>query len=354
MSAWAIGILAGYAADLVFGDPKRGHPVAGFGQLAAKAEQRTWRDSRPAGALHTGALVAGTAALAAAADRTTARPWARAALTAALTWAVIGGRSLRREAAGIAAAVERGDLDDARRRLPALCGRDPSGLDEAELVRAALESVAENTSDAVVAPLWWGALAGPAGLAGYRAANTLDAMIGHKSPRYRRFGWAAARFDDAANWIPARLAAALAIALAPIVGGSPREAARIWWRDGDAHPSPNAGQVEAAFAGALGRTLGGGQNRYPGHTDTRPAMGDGPAPTVADLRRANRLAAAVSAAAAIGAACIAWRRTAVGERSARTGADRRRSTQHTAIASVTCCANGRTTAAPGTVSRRRS
>ncbi|THV42076.1 cobalamin biosynthesis protein [Glycomyces buryatensis] len=304
--AVALGILAGYAADLALGDPRRGHPVAGFGTLAAAMERHTHRDSRAVGTLHTGALVTATAALAGAADRRLAgSTWARTAFTAALVWTVIGGRSLRREAAGIADALERGDLEDARRRLPSLCGRDPSNLSEAELVRAALESVAENTSDAVVAPLFWGAIGGPAGLAGYRAANTLDAMIGHKSPRYRRFGWAAARLDDAANWAPARLAALLTTALAPLVGGSPRRSARVWLRDGGHHPSPNAGQVEAAFAGALDVTLGGGENRYAGHTDSRPALGDGPAPVVADLRRANRLAAAVSAASAIGAAAVA-------------------------------------------------
>ncbi|MCH7230819.1 cobalamin biosynthesis protein [Glycomyces sp. L485] len=309
MKAWGIGILAGCAADMMVGDPRRGHPVAGFGRLAADVERRTWRDSRLAGSVHTGTLVAATALLAVAADRAAKRrPCARAAMAAALTWTVVGGHSLRREAAGIAAAIEHGDLDEARRRLPALCGRDPAHLSETEVVRAAVESVAENTSDAVVAPLWWGAMAGPAGLAAYRAVNTLDAMIGHKSPRYRRFGWAAARLDDAANWIPARCAAALAVVLAPVVGGSPGSAARIWHRDGGAHPSPNAGQVEAAFAGALDRTLGGGENRYPGHTDTRPAMGGGPAPNAADLRRAVRLSAAVSAAAAVCAAATASRR----------------------------------------------
>ncbi|MCC3764553.1 cobalamin biosynthesis protein [Glycomyces sp. TRM65418] len=309
MSARGFGLLAGYAADLLLGDPRRCHPVAGVGRLAAVIERRTHRDSRLAGAVHTGVLVAGSAALGAAVDVAVRhRPWVRAAWTAALAWTVIGGRSLRREAAGIADAVERGDLEDARRRLPSLCGRDPSHLSEAELVRAAVESVAENTSDAVVAPLWWGAVAGSAGLAGYRVANTLDAMIGHKSPRYRRFGWAAARLDDAANWVPARLSAALAVGLAPLVGGSPRRTLHIWRRDGRRHPSPNAGQVEAAFAGALDRTLGGGENRYPGHTDTRPALGDGPAPTWADLRRANRLAAAVSMAAVVGAAVICRRR----------------------------------------------
>jgi adenosylcobinamide-phosphate synthase len=345
MSARGFGLLAGYAADLLVGDPRRYHPVAGLGQTAAAIERRTYRDSRLAGAVHTGALVIAGAALAAAADTAAKGPWTRAAWTAALAWTVIGGRSLRREAAGIADALQRGDLEDARRRLPSLCGRDPSHLSEAELVRAAVESVAENTSDAVVAPLWWGAVAGPAGLAGYRVANTLDAMIGHKSARYRRFGWAAARLDDAANWIPARLSAALAVGLAPLVGGDPKRTLRAWRRDGHRHPSPNAGQVEAAFAGALDRTLGGGENRYAGHTDTRPVMGDGPAPVVADLRRANRLAAAVSAAAAIGAACIAWRGTAARDRTAEGRADRRRSARHTASASGSRHAKRRATVA---------
>jgi adenosylcobinamide-phosphate synthase len=196
------------------------------------------------------------------------------------------------------ALLEAGDLDGARRRLSHLCGRDPSGLDAAGLARATVESVAENTSDAVVGPLVWGAVAGVPGLLAYRAVNTLDAMVGHRSSRYARFGWAAARTDDLANLLPARLAAGLAVACAPLVGGRRQEALRAWRRDGGKHPSPNAGPVEAAFAGALGRTLGG-RLSYAGRVEDRPLMGDGPAPEVADIARAARLSAAVTVSAAL-------------------------------------------------------
>ncbi|HEY0360226.1 MAG TPA: CobD/CbiB family cobalamin biosynthesis protein, partial [Mycobacteriales bacterium] len=166
------------------------------------------------------------------------------------------------------------------------------------LARATVESVAENTSDAVVAPLVWGALGGVPGLLGYRAVNTLDAMVGHRSPRYRRFGWASARLDDAVNLVPARFTAALTVAAAPIVGGSRRESWRVWRRDGRAHPSPNSGHCEASAAGALGVRLGG-RNVYAGRTEDRPGLGDGPTPSIVDVGRAARLSRAVAAGALV-------------------------------------------------------
>jgi len=150
-------------------------------------------------------------------------------------------------------------------------GRDPSGLDGPQLCRAAVESVAENTADAVVGPLLWGALAGSPGVVAYRAANTLDAMVGHKSPRYLRFGWAAARLDDLLGWPAARLGAVLACLRAPAVGGDMGRAWRTLRVDGAAHPSPNAGRMEAAFAGALGVRLGG-RNDYGDRVEERPAV----------------------------------------------------------------------------------
>jgi adenosylcobinamide-phosphate synthase len=164
--------------------------------------------------------------------------------------------------------------------------------------------VAENTSDAVVAPLLWGACLGLPGLLGYRAVNTLDAMIGHHSPRYERFGWAAARLDDAANLIPARVTALLAGVLAPAVGGRPGQALRTLRRDGGQHPSPNAGQCEAAFAGALGVRLGG-RSSYQGRTEQRGLLGDGAPPTARDITRAVWLSRLVSGAALLMAAAIA-------------------------------------------------
>jgi len=156
--------------------------------------------------------------------------------------------------------------------------------------------VAENTSDAVAAPLFWGAVAGIPGLLGYRAVNTLDAMVGHRSPRYARFGWAAARLDDLVNWVPARLAGLAAVLAAPLVGGSSSAAWRAVRNDARQHPSPNAGVVEAAFAGALGVRLGG-RNVYQGRVEERGVLGDGRPVAVGDIARTNQLAGMVSASA---------------------------------------------------------
>ncbi|GAA3736438.1 adenosylcobinamide-phosphate synthase [Spinactinospora alkalitolerans] len=300
----ALGLLAGAALDRVLPDPERGHPVALFGRAAGSLERSLHAPSRARGAAFTVLAVLPVAALGAAGQRD-ARPWRRAALTGAATWAVVGGAMLGREADRMADALEAGDLAAARRRLPHLCGRDPSTLDADGLARATVESVAENTSDAVVAPLMWGALLGLPGLLGYRAVNTLDAMVGHRSERYERFGWAAARLDDVANWAPARLTAVLAAAAAPVVSGSPLAAWRIRGRYGRRHPSPNAGQCEAAFAGALGLRLGGA-NVYGGRVEHRPELGEGRGPRVRDIRRAVRLARTVNAAAAVLAAAAAW------------------------------------------------
>jgi adenosylcobinamide-phosphate synthase len=187
--------------------------------------------------------------------------------------------------------------------LPSLCGRDPAALDSAGLTRAALESIAENTSDAHVAPALWAAAGGVPAVLVYRGANTLDAMIGNRSPRYARFGWAAARFDDAANYVAARVTALLVVACAPLVGGSPAEVLRAWGCDAGHHPSPNAGVVEAAFAGALGVRLGG-PTQYAHELEIRPTLGDGRAPEIADLARAVRLSRVVQAAAAVVAVCL--------------------------------------------------
>jgi adenosylcobinamide-phosphate synthase len=297
----AAGLALGAAADLLLADPRRGHPVAGFGTVALALERRVWRDSRTAGAGYALLLTAAAAAGGTALDRGTRQhPLARTLVTAAVTWCVLGGTSLGRAAAAMHRALAAGDLAAARAALPALAGRDPSGLGEAELVRATVESVAENTSDAAVAPLLWGAVAGIPGLLAYRAVNTLDAMVGHRSVRYARFGWAAARLDDVANWIPARMTAALTVACAPLAGGASRDALRTWLRDGAAHPSPNAGRCEAAMAGALGVRLGG-RNVYGGRVEIRPALGTGRAPATDDIGRARRLSRAVWTAAAIAA-----------------------------------------------------
>ncbi|MFE9727723.1 cobalamin biosynthesis protein [Streptomyces sp. NPDC005794] len=306
---FAYGAAAGLIGDLLLGDPRRGHPVAAFGRAAAGAEGRLWRDHRGWGALH--ALVCaggatGAAALAARAVRD--RPAAAVALTAAATWSVVGGTSLGREARAIGGALAAGDVELARERLPHLCGRDPQALDAQQIARAVVESVAENTSDAVVGALVWGALGGVPGLVAFRAVNTLDAMVGHTSPRYRRYGWASARLDDVAGWPGARLTAVLAVA----AGGRPREAVRAWRADAGRHPSPNAGPVEASFAGALGVRLGG-TLAYGGRVEHRPVLngGAGRDVRVTDIERAVRLSRRVSVLAL---AVCAVGRSAMGRR----------------------------------------
>jgi adenosylcobinamide-phosphate synthase len=288
---------AGYALDALVGDPRRYHPVAGYGTAAATLERLVYAPSRADGAVFTGLAVGLPIAAAVVARRATRnRPVARFGLTAAVTWAVLGGKSLRREATLMADSLSAHDIQAARERVTHLCGRDPEALDGPDLARATVESVAENTSDAVVAPLVWGAIAGLPGLVGYRAVNTLDAMVGHKSQRYADFGTASAKLDDAANLLPSRLTAMLTAACAPVVGGGARRTWEVWRRDGHRHPSPNSGQCEAAFAGALGVRLGG-ENVYFGRTETRSHLGDGEKPQAADARRAAKLSGAVGLAA---------------------------------------------------------
>jgi len=195
----ARGVALGVVADRLVGEPPlRPHPVAAFGQAMARLEQRTWRPTRLAGTLP----VASGLALAAVAGGALGS-------VAGATYVAVAGRELSRSAARVATALEGHELEKARVLLPELVGRDPAGLDEKEMARAVVESVAENTVDAVVAPALWAAAAGAPGALAYRAVNTLDAMFGHRSARYERYGWASARLDDLAGWIPARVTAAL-------------------------------------------------------------------------------------------------------------------------------------------------
>ncbi|GAA0954742.1 cobalamin biosynthesis protein [Kribbella koreensis] len=307
----ALGLVLGFAADRWLGDPRRYHPVAGFGQVAGRLESRLYSDSKAAGTTYAALLITTAATVGVAAEKLTAgRPIARTLLTAAATWAVLGGRSLEREAEIMAGYLDAKELETARDRLSYLCSRDATDLEADELARATVESVAENTSDATVAPLVWGGLLGIPGLIGYRAINTLDAMVGYKSPRYRNFGWASARLDDAVNLLPARVCAVLT----GVVSGRPGRAWRIWRRDAPGHPSPNAGPVEASFAGALGVRLGG-VNTYGSAVEDRGTLGDGLPPTVGDIRRTATLARRVAYAAAALATIVALRPDRRGRRS---------------------------------------
>jgi adenosylcobinamide-phosphate synthase len=277
----------GLVADRVLGEPPAAvHPVAAFGRMMGRLETVMWSDSRPAGALYAAA----GAGLGAAAGAALGQGLPATALA---TWLVVAGRALGDEARAIGARLAADDLDGARRGLPALVGRDPDSLDAKGVARAVVESVAENTVDAVVAPACWAAAGGAAGAGFYRAVNTLDAMVGHRNARYERFGWAAARLDDAANWVPARLAGGLVAAVRP---RRAREVLNAVVHP-PAHPSPNAGVVEAAFAAALGLRLGG-DTVYAGRVDPRPAFGTGRPPEPADIEAAVRLSRDVTLALA--------------------------------------------------------
>ena len=279
-AAWPAAAAFGLLLDRALGEPPaRLHPVGWFGRAMTLAERAGYRDSRAAGALHAGLgvlLGAGAGA---------------ALRSAALgTWLAAAGRCLGESALTVGCALDRGDLEAARGALPALVGRDPSGLDEGEIARAVVESVAENTVDALVAPAFWAALCGAPGALGYRAVNTLDAMVGHRSARYLSYGWASARLDDVANYLPARLTAAL------VAGVRPDCTAAIWRAvrsQAPAHPSPNAGVAEAAFAVALGVRLGG-RNRYGDRVEHRPWLGHGRPPARSDIELAVRLSSDVS------------------------------------------------------------
>ena len=275
MNNRALAVAGGLAADALLGEPPaRSHPVRAFGSVMGGVERRLYCDSRMAGTAHAClgvALAVGTGAAARS--------------TAVATYLAVAGRALGDAALDVARALEDGDLDRGRALLPALVGRDPAGLDEAEIARAVVESVAENTVDAVVAPALWAAAFGAPGALGYRAVNTLDAMVGHRGDRYGRYGWASARLDDAANLVPARLTAAL------VAGARPRRAGEVWCavsRDARRHPSPNSGVAEAAFAAALGLRLGG-TNRYRDRQEVRPFLGRGRPAAPADIARCVRL-----------------------------------------------------------------
>jgi adenosylcobinamide-phosphate synthase len=277
-------VAAGLAADRLFGEPPAAiHPVALFGKTMQAAEYRLYSNRRSSGALYAGLGVVGAAAL----GRIITRPH-RAVSWAALsvaTYVAVAGRALTESASRVADAALQEDLALARFRLPELVGRDPSGLDAEEISRAVVESLAENTVDAVVAPAFWGAVAGAPGVLAYRAVNTLDAMVGHRSDRYLRFGWAAARVDDLAGWIPARMTAVL------VACSRPASAWRVWRAvrlQAPAHPSPNAGVAEAAFAAALGCRLGG-VNVYGSRVEERPHLGEGPPASVGDIGHAIAL-----------------------------------------------------------------
>ncbi|MGC8626807.1 MAG: adenosylcobinamide-phosphate synthase CbiB [Acidimicrobiales bacterium] len=286
---------AGYFLDRVFGEPPVSvHPVRAFGTLMGILESALYRDRRLHGAVYS---VSGMAVAAAA-----------GLMVPSVALAVLvttGGRALEEAATAVAQAIASADIPLARERVRALVGRDPEHLDEPELVRAVVESVAENTNDAVIAPLSYALAGGAFGAYCYRAVNTLDSMVGYPNDRYLRFGWASARLDDVAGFLPARLTALFVIAVRPAKW---RQVVRAVRQDARLHPSPNAGVAEAAFAAALGLRLGG-TNSYGGQLEQRPALGEGRPPKRADIERAVRLSRHVGTAAAVStlmATAVLW------------------------------------------------
>jgi adenosylcobinamide-phosphate synthase len=261
-------LLAGVLLDLFLGDPRwLPHPIRGFGHIVTRLESLWRRTPLPPRIAGCGFWLCSVGSAAAAVWITL--PWA------AIYWiySLLALRDLDFEAARVLKCLDQGDLAGAREKLAMIVGRDTAHLDESEIVRAGIETVSENLSDAVIAPLFYFALLGPTGMAAYKAVNTLDSMCGYKDDRYREFGWASARMDDLANLVPARLSAALVWICALLPGFSARRAVLATLRDASNQPSPNSGYPEAAFAGALGIRLGG-LNYYGGVASKKNYLGD--------------------------------------------------------------------------------
>jgi adenosylcobinamide-phosphate synthase len=307
-----IGALGGLAAEAVLGYPaalhrRLPHPVVWLGGAISGLE-RAWNRPdlsptlRRALGVLTVALVVGVAAGAG---------WGLQRLCADLPFGLIlfaliasvglAQRSLHDHAAAVRDALRAGDLPAARRAVGQIVGRDTAALNESGVAAAAIESLAESFNDGVVAPAFWLAVAGLPGLFAYKALNTADSLIGHREPRWRDFGWAAARADDLANLVPARIAGLLIVFAAG-------RGLKVMWRDAPKHASPNAGWPEAAMAGALGVSLGG-PAAYDGVSVARPDFGDGPAPDLADLDRGLRIyrRACIILWILVGLGDLAWR-----------------------------------------------
>lgn len=275
-------LVLGYILDLVLGDPERWpHPVRWIGSLISALEKHLRKLPAAPGWERAGGVLLALltvsivycAALALLYVSYGISPYLCFVVSTLLVWACLSARTLGDEAKGVLMAFGSGGLDEARKRLSRIVGRDTAGLEKKDVLRATVETVSENTSDGVVAPLFFLALGGPALMLAYKAVNTLDSMVGYKNPRYAFFGWFSARLDDAANYIPARLAGVLAVTASFVLGYNWKASAAVMLRDGGKHPSPNAGVIEAAFAGALGVRFGGPAS-YGGVVSQKPFIGD--------------------------------------------------------------------------------
>jgi len=284
-----------YSLDILLGDPELfPHPVKLFGYLTQAGEAvlmpfaKEYKRELVAGA----ALTMSVASVGWSLGRPRSGFW-----QVMLAWSALATRSLLKEAGAVIAALERNDIPLARQRVSRIVGRDTAHLDETEIARAVIETLAESTCDGIVAPLFWLAVGGVPAAMAYKAVNTMDSMIGHTEPHYLYFGRVAARTDDFANFVPARLTAIGISISAYLLGLDSKGSWRIWLRDGNNHASPNAGQGEAAMAGALNVRLGG-VNVYDGLPRTAPTLNpEGVRASVGSARSALSVVGTVSAMA---------------------------------------------------------
>lgn len=284
----ALSVLAAVLLDRLWGEPRRWHPLVGFGRLTQGLECRLRRNeenSSPEWIRMKGAfaVILLIAPFTAAAFLLSGAPLWGTAFDALMLYFAIGASSLKEHAQAVQQALARQDIDDARYKVSMIVSRDTQSLEEADVARATVESVLENGSDAVFAAVFWFVVLGAPGAVLYRLSNTLDAMWGYRNERYFYFGWAAARWDDVMNWMPARLTALTYMAL-----GNAKQAWYCWQAQAPTWCSPNAGPVMASGAGALGVLLGG-KASYHGTMKERPILGVGRAPDVMDIERAITL-----------------------------------------------------------------
>lgn len=315
----ALDLAAACGLDAVIGDPRAlPHPVRWMGRLIAFSHRwaRIYCTGAPslraagillAALLPATAFAAGWAAIEAG---NVLHEWVGQVIGICLAATTLAWRDLVDHVRAVSCALQAGSLERARVAVGMIVGRDTQQLSEAEVVRAAIETIGESASDGVIAPLLFLTVGGPPLALAYKAVSTLDSMVGHRDEEYRDFGWASARLDDLVNWIPARVTAWLIAAAAGIVLLSATAAKRssaILLRDGHKHPSPNSGRPEAAMAGALGVQLGG-VNVYAGRADERPVLGDAVTPlSVRHLQRAERIVTVAYLMAIAAAARFLWR-----------------------------------------------
>lgn len=296
-----VDLLLAVLLDVAAGDPRwLPHPVKGMGAVIGWVDGRIRNICRSEQALHIAgaglALGLPAAVYGAAtwviAQAATVNPILGQAVGIGLAYTTLAGRDLYDHVQAVTDALAAGDLAGARKAVSMIVGRDSETLSEGEIARATVETIAESSSDGIIAPLVYLSLGGAPLALAYKAVNTLDSMIGHRDERYEHFGWASARLDDVVNWVPARLSGGFIALAAGLSTGQWHRIHDSWYilhRDGDKHPSPNSGQPEAAMAGALGVQLGG-RNYYGGVPHDGELLGDGPAEVAPEhIRHASRI-----------------------------------------------------------------